>query len=100
MDDSNAVWQDYLEHAELSDVGLRRSNNQDSMNYVLAGNRADWERRGHLFLVADGMGAHAAGELASKLSADNVPLTYYQLPDISPATAIQKAVEDAHQKIH
>ena len=36
----------------------------------------------------------------SKLSADNVPLTYYKLPDASPAVAIQKAVEDAHQKIH
>src|SRR5882757_7439315 len=100
MDNKNDVWQDYLEHAELSDVGLRRSNNQDSMNHVLAGNREDWERRGHLFMVADGMGAHAAGELASKLSADNVPLTYYKLPDVSPAVAIQKAVEDAHQKIH
>jgi serine/threonine protein phosphatase PrpC len=100
MDNSNDVWQDYLEHAELSDVGLRRSNNQDSMNHVLAGNREDWERRGHLFMVADGMGAHAAGELASKLSADNVPLTYYKLPDVSPAVAIQKAVEDAHHKIH
>lgn len=100
MDKPNDVWQDYLEHAELSDVGLRRSNNQDSMNHVLAGNREDWERRGHLFMVADGMGAHAAGELASKLSADNVPLTYYKLPDVSPATAIQKAIEDAHHKIH
>ena len=43
--------------------------NQDSMSEVLAETQSAWERMGHLFIVADGMGAHAAGELASKLAA-------------------------------
>ncbi len=61
-------WQHCLEYAALSDVGLRRTNNQDSMTVVLAGSQKAWRKRGHLFMVADGMGAHAAGELASKMA--------------------------------
>ena len=41
-----------------SHVGMVRSNNQDS---AFAGNR--------LFLVADGMGGHAGGDVASALTA-------------------------------
>src|SRR5437660_1413346 len=70
MDNNSAYWQTFLEHAELSDVGLRRANNQDSMACMLAGNEGDFFRRGHLFVVADGMGRHAAGELASKILVD------------------------------
>src|SRR5204863_7458236 len=64
MHSNSAYWQSFLDHSELSDVGLRRANNQDSMACMLAGNEVDFFRRGHIFVVADGMGRHAAGELA------------------------------------
>ncbi|HEX4149557.1 MAG TPA: protein phosphatase 2C domain-containing protein, partial [Pirellulales bacterium] len=100
MDKNLPPWQSFLEHAELSDVGLRRSNNQDSYRQVTAGNEDQWQRRGHLFMVADGMGAHAAGELASKMAVDTVALTYYKLLDRSPSDALRKSIEDANAKIH
>ena len=59
-----------------------------------------WQQRGDLFVVADGMGAHAAGELASKISTDTVPLVYHKLMDRTPAESVLAAVEDANAQIH
>ncbi len=100
MDASNSIWDHCLEHAALSDVGLRRANNQDSFAVALAGSQDDFQRRGHLFMVADGMGAHAAGELASKMAVDLVPLVYRKRLDQSPPEAILSAVLDANRQIH
>lgn len=100
MDPHAAIWEHCLESARLSDIGLRRSNNQDSAAIMLASSQQKWEERGHLFVVADGMGAHAAGELASKLAADNVPLTYAKLVELPPHEALLAAVRDANAKIH
>jgi PPM family protein phosphatase len=89
-----------LENAALSDLGLRRANNQDSFTVFLAGNQQDFTRRGHLFMVADGMGAHAAGELASKIATDIVPLTYQKLRDKTAPDALQAALVDANNQIY
>ncbi len=51
---------------------MRRSNNQDSMAVWLAPNEQSLATRGHLFVVADGMGAHAAGELASQIATEQI----------------------------
>lgn len=89
-----------LEHASLTDVGLRRANNQDTLAIAQAGDQADWWRRGHLFMVADGMGAHAAGELASKMACESVPHTYRKLLDRTPAEALKYAISSANATIH
>jgi PPM family protein phosphatase len=96
----NDGFQVRLEVESLSDVGLRRTNNQDSMAVVLAPSESVWQQRGDLFMVADGMGAHAAGELASKLSVDTVPLVYQKLADRAPAEALLAAMEEANAQIH
>ena len=99
MQNSAGYWQEFVEFAELTDVGLRRANNQDSKACMLAGTELDFFRRGHLFMVADGMGRHAAGELASKISCDTVPLEYFKRPDGSPPAALQTALEEGNRRI-
>ncbi|MGE5194288.1 MAG: PP2C family protein-serine/threonine phosphatase, partial [Deltaproteobacteria bacterium] len=74
------------------DIGFRRRNNQDQYAVQMAPDREQWNRRGHLFLVADGMGGHAVGELASKIAADTIPHTYQKLGDEDPAAALKAAV--------
>ncbi|HEY4308346.1 MAG TPA: PP2C family serine/threonine-protein phosphatase [Pirellulales bacterium] len=92
-------WREAIDYAAISDVGLRRANNQDSYVTVVSPEEIDWLRRGDLFMVADGMGAHAAGELASKMATDFVSLTYFKAPDESPVDALQKAFHDANERV-
>jgi protein phosphatase len=93
-------WNQSLQHAAVTDVGMRRSNNQDSHAVVLASDVDNWFRRGHLFIVADGMGAHAAGELASKTAVDNIGHLYHKHHELSPPEALQKAIIETNAEIH
>ncbi len=100
MDPTTSNWDHCLQVAAASDLGLRRANNQDSKVVALASGTEKWETRGHLFVVADGMGAHAAGELASKLASDIVPLSYYKLANVTAPEALLAAIHDANTQIH
>jgi protein phosphatase len=98
--DSKVNWSNFLEHAALSDVGMRRGSNQDASAIMPATDEQTWHRRGHVFMVADGMGAHAAGELASRLAAEGVPFTYHKHPDSPAPDAIRKSVREVNLQIN
>jgi PPM family protein phosphatase len=91
---------DTIEYASLTDVGIRRSHNQDAHATLLAGDEQQWRERGHLFLVADGMGAHAVGELASELAAGIIPHTYHKQAAQSGVPSLRKAFIEANATIH
>jgi protein phosphatase len=91
---------DQFEHASLTDVGIRRSHNQDAHALLLASDEANWERHGHIYLVADGMGAHAVGEMASELAAKIILHTYQKHATEGPAAALRKAFVEANASIH
>ena len=86
--------------AAATDTGMRRSNNQDSYTIVRAPHPEAWRQRGHVFLVADGMGAHAVGELASKMACDRIPHNYMKTRAGTPAEAIVKTFRDVSAEIH
>ncbi len=100
MDAPTSIWSQCLDCAAQSNVGLRRPNNQDAYVVSLAGSQTDFDERGHFFMLADGMGAHAAGELASKMATDVVSLVYRKRLDQSPPEAILSAMLDANYQIH
>jgi serine/threonine protein phosphatase PrpC len=89
-----------IEYASLSDVGVRRSHNQDSLATLPANDLEQWYGRGHVFVVADGMGAHAVGELASKLAADSTPHIYSKHAHEGPLPALRKAFVETNLGIH
>ena len=89
-----------LRCAAVSDIGMRRSSNQDSMAIALADSATQWRSHGHLLVVADGMGAHAAGELASKLATDTIAHSYHKRPEDAPSEALLEAVREANSVIN
>ncbi|MDO5554040.1 MAG: protein phosphatase 2C domain-containing protein [Planctomycetia bacterium] len=99
MTNENTWWSDSLDYSTRSDIGMRRTNNQDAARSVPAASLRLWHKRGHLFIVADGMGAHAAGELASQMAADAIPQSYLKGSLESPADALRGAILQAHEKI-
>jgi PPM family protein phosphatase len=79
-----------------SDVGMIRSGNED--NYLAEAN----ERRG-VFVVADGMGGHAAGEVASEMAVQIVGrhlLTITSVLEPSAQEKLAQSLRDANRAIY
>ena len=93
-------WEQPARFAALSDLGLRRQNNEDAATVRIAPDREEYERRGHLFVVADGMGGHAVGELASRIATEALPLNYLKSRNHNPAEALREAVTFANLAIN
>lgn len=77
-----------LRYAARSDVGLVRSNNQDS---GYAGS--------HLLAVADGMGGHAGGDVASSVAIGRLMRLDSETPASDMVAALEQTVLDANQEI-
>src|SRR5438552_18139613 len=67
--------------AILTDIGRVRKTNEDAVAFVTPSKDDPAASRGFLILVADGMGGHAAGEVASALAIEVVQEVYYSLRD-------------------
>jgi PPM family protein phosphatase len=68
-----------LDGAMLSDVGGIRSHNEDSVVFVDTTGQGNSARHDCLAMVADGMGGHAAGEVASGLALDVIRQRFFDL---------------------
>ena len=89
-----------VEFASLTDVGIRRSHNQDACAAQPAADEAHWAEHGHVFIVADGMGGHAVGEKASAKAIRDIPLTYLKhVGKEGPAAAIRRAFVEGNAAI-
>ena len=82
-----------------TDVGCVREINEDSGRMVRPADPRLLEEKGTLVVVADGMGGHSAGEVASGMAADVVARVYYETRG-EPAQALRRAVEEANRQIH
>jgi protein phosphatase len=91
---------DGIDQACRTDVGLRRSHNQDAFALDPAGDAERFREHGHLFLVADGMGGHAVGEKASAKAVRDIPHTYHKCVQDGPAVALRKAFVETNAGIH
>jgi len=69
---------DELSAVVVSDLGNVRQNNEDTGLFVRLADEGLRRLKGYLLLVADGMGGHLAGEVASQMAAEIVNREYFQ----------------------
>jgi protein phosphatase len=88
-----------LEVAALSHIGLVRQRNEDALGYLEPPDAGVRAAKGSVFLVADGMGGHRGGEIASQLAVETILSSYYASREPDPAKALDRAFKEANRVI-
>lgn len=84
-----------LKTFSITDIGKKRALNQD---YVFASEEPVGNLP-NLFVVADGMGGHNAGDLASKVSVKTIVSSVRSSKETDPKELLKEAVIEANSKI-
>jgi PPM family protein phosphatase len=85
--------------AALTDVGAVRTSNEDSVGFVMPDEMRLLREKGVLAVVADGMGGHEGGEVASGIAVKCVTEAYYATPG-DPQESLLRAFELANREIY
>ncbi|NTU75087.1 MAG: serine/threonine-protein phosphatase, partial [Anaerolineaceae bacterium] len=92
----------YFHYAGLTSTGLIRDHNEDAYRLPEDADADTLAVKGHLYILADGMGGHQNGEVASAVTIETVNQEYYAsvkpLVDHNPEEAIITALTQAIQK--
>lgn len=74
--------------------------NQDAHAILAPPGSTAFKTQGWILIVADGMGAHAAGEEASRMAVERVPRLYQQLIQHTPPEALRRAMRQTNAEIY
>jgi PPM family protein phosphatase len=90
-----------LEFAQLSDRGRAREGNEDSLGHVIPATPAQVHSHGWLFVLADGMGGHEDGEIASRLAVETMLTGFRKIPKgVMHASLLPRLVQDANHAVY
>jgi serine/threonine protein phosphatase PrpC len=86
--------------AMVSDVGRAREHQEDTAAFFTPPDATVLAQRGYLLVVADGMGGHNAGEIASQAAVGELERVYYRGSGDDLASGLNQAVHAANQAVY
>ncbi len=89
-----------LEVGQFSHPGRVRAKNEDWLGVFQPDDNRRLARKGSLFVLADGMGGHQRGDLASRYAVDRVIRDYVDHPGTDVAAALRQAIEAANTGLY
>ena len=88
-----------LDYYPLSDRGLVREQNEDRCGAFVPEDTRLRDERGYLFVLADGVGGYAAGDVAAELALHTVQEMYFTGPWDGPGSALRAAFSAANDAV-
>ncbi len=88
-----------LAAAGLTDVGRRRERNQDNTTHRVPTDEAELAKKGALFVICDGMGGHAAGEVAAEIGVNTIRDAYFASTSTDIIDSLADAIRAANEAI-
>jgi len=90
-----------LEFAEFTDVGRVRGNNEDALGHVLPTGPAQVQSQGWFFALADGMGGHEFGEIASTIAINTAIEGFRKIPKgVMHVSLLPRLVQEANAAVY
>ena len=85
---------------KLTDVGKSRDHNEDTVRIEIPPEKTGHlQAKGALYIVADGMGGHEAGEVASEIAIQTFPQAYYAAPPTDIRGSLIHAARQANHAV-
>jgi serine/threonine protein phosphatase PrpC len=89
-----------VESSQLSHVGQKRHHNEDYVGFYEPAEIADLEMHGRLYVLADGVGGAAAGEVASQYTVNKIIHAYYrQHAHQDGSSRLKQVIEEANAAV-
>ncbi len=85
--------------AARTDLGRIRENNEDKFDFFEVDDPVLSARKGSFYAVADGMGGHAAGQIASEMALKTVVKSYYKDESADVVGSLRRAIAEANSLI-
>jgi protein phosphatase len=82
-----------------SDIGNKRSNNEDAVDIFEPKEEHQLRRSGRLYVVADGLGGHEKGEFASAFAVETLIKTYFKNPEIPPDQRLRNIIRQINDDL-
>jgi len=90
-----------VEFVHVTDDGRQRDHNEDSAGFVEPATPEDAQSRGWLFALADGVGGHDHGEVASRTAIEQMRAGFRKAPAAEPLSAmLGRLVKEANLRVY